>query len=260
MSESATTWREAIRQLYYGNKISGKAFRCFLGLIDLLAIIAFILAAFLRHGSINDLYDEFIQFFEMIVGLLLFLDFISQLIISGNQRRFLIQPVRFLEIIVIASLIEPSVANLGFLRLIRLMNIILSYFIDGRIQVNFLRKSKNQEILFRIVNLISFIIVISEIVYINQFQQNENIKNFSDSIYFTIVSLSTTGYGDIVLVGEYGRWLSIIILAFGATLFIQLAGAIFSKPQKKQKCARCGLDTHDLDAQHCKRCGNMLKQ
>ena len=49
----------------------------------------------------------------------------------------------------------------------------------------------------------------------------------------------------------------------GVTLFVQVARAIFVPSKKLSKisieCHNCSLLQHDVDAVHCKHCGNLLK-
>ena len=74
------------------------------------------------------------------------------------------------------------------------------------------------------------------------------------------MSLTTTGYGDIVLAGDSGRWLAMVILVLGVTLFLQLARAVVQRPRVEISCPQCGLEEHDRDALHCKRCGSPVKR
>ena len=99
----------------------------------------------------------------------------------------------------------------------------------------------------------------ASIVYVTQVKENDGIHTFLDAFYFTIASLTTTGYGDITLVGTWGRVLSIVIMVLGLSLFLRLLGALFSSSGKvEQECDACGLLLHDSDAVHCKHCGGVM--
>jgi voltage-gated potassium channel len=93
-----------------------------------------------------------------------------------------------------------------------------------------------------------------------------------------LTSLTTTGYGDVLLKGMDGRLLSIAIMIIGISLFLRLVQTVFRprgphlhlndgarrhrprQPHGKVRfpCPRCGLQRHDLDAVHCKACGLLL--
>jgi len=77
-------------------------------------------------------------------------------------------------------------------------------------------------------------------------------------VYFTLSTLTTTGFGDIVLEGWWGRVLSIIIMIFGVGLFLRLVQTLFNPPRVRVECVSCGQMRHEADAVHCKRCGTLL--
>ena len=88
---------------------------------------------------------------------------------------------------------------------------------------------------------------------------NPEIGNFLDALYFTVTTLSTTGFGDITLEGAHGRLLSIAIMIVGISLFFRLAQAVFRPGGKvRYPCPQCRLQRHDNDAVHCKACGLLL--
>mgnify|MGYP006171661471 CR=1 FL=1 len=64
---------------------------------------------------------------------------------------------------------------------------------------------------------------------------------------------------DIVLVGDSGRWMSILILGVGVGLFLRLAQSIFRPNKVRYKCEGCGLLLHEPDAVHCKHCGREIQ-
>ena len=99
----------------------------------------------------------------------------------------------------------------------------------------------------------------SALVFVFQKTENPNINSYVDALYFTVASLTTTGYGDIVMVGTTGRILSILIMVLGLTLFIRLLRSLMRPGGKiAHECTHCGLYRHDPDASHCKHCGNII--
>eukprot|EP00466_Bigelowiella_natans_P018124 jgi/Bigna1/138561/aug1.45_g13269 len=89
----------------------------------------------------------------------------------------------------------------------------------------------------------------------------ETVSGFGESIYFTIITFSTVGYGDITPETAMGRALVSIFIIFtmvfvpaqvhemvrlNAELARQKAGVL------RVECRYCGLLNHDEDATHCK--------
>jgi voltage-gated potassium channel len=109
------------------------------------------------------------------------------------------------------------------------------------------------------VNLGVFVFVVSAVVYVQQRTINPNIDDYLDALYFTIPTLTTTGFGDITLEGKYGRLLATLVMIFGISLFLNLVGAVFRPRKVDHACPRCALLRHDVDAVYCKACGQALQ-
>jgi voltage-gated potassium channel len=117
---------------------------------------------------------------------------------------------------------------------------------------------RNVDIIKSAVFLFIFIFVMTELVLLNQHGVNPEVNNFLDAMYFTISSLTTTGFGDITLVGTTGRVLSVVIMIFGVSLFLRLIQTIFRPAKVRFLCDACGLYLHEADAVCCKHCGKVL--
>jgi voltage-gated potassium channel len=108
------------------------------------------------------------------------------------------------------------------------------------------------------VHLLVFIFIMTGVVYESQHAKNPLIANYVDALYFTVTTLTTTGFGDITLTGTWGRLISVVVMIAGVTLFLRLAQVLFRPTKVRFPCPQCGLQRHDLDAVHCKACGVVL--
>jgi len=94
---------------------------------------------------------------------------------------------------------------------------------------------------------------------------NPNIKNFGDAFYFTVVALTTVGFGDIIPRSEAGKWVTVLMILSGIILIPWQISKIVKEwvkmaTKKEIVCTRCGLRYHDQDASHCKSCGHVIYQ
>lgn len=164
-----------------------------------------------------------------------------------------------LDLIVIGSLLLSAlVGNLGFPRLLRTLRLLRSYQVLGRLAATRPFVRRNEEIVGAALNLAVFVLMISSVVYVTQAATNEKINNSVDALYFTVTSLTTTGYGDVLLEGNGGRLLSVAIMIVGISLFLRLVQTCFRAGKVRFPCPRCRLQRHDHDAVHCKACGEVL--
>ena len=109
-----------------------------------------------------------------------------------------------------------------------------------------------------IVNLLTFIFLLTGFIYTFFFRSQGGLEGYVDALYFTVAAITTTGFGDIVLPGPWGKLTSIAAMIIGITLFIRLAQALFRPFKVFYPCPKCALQRHDPDAVHCKACGHLL--
>ncbi len=248
---SPSGFRGTLHALFYGRQRSGRIFQSLLLTLDLVSVAYFIATSFVHDAVWIDAVD-------LGLGLLLAAEFLGRLLAHRHPMQYLDNLSALLDIVVIASLLTAFlVENLGFLRMLRTVRLLRSY--RALVQLRrypFIRR--NEEIVAAVLNLLVFVIMISSLVYVTQFERNAKIENIVDALYFTVTSLTTTGYGDILLEGVDGRLLSIAIMIAGISLFIRLVQAAFRPGGKvRHPCPHCGLLRHDPDAVHM-ACGLLL--
>jgi voltage-gated potassium channel len=248
-------WRalkQRIDLLYNGDTRHARLFRWILLGFDGVTISYFLVASFFHH------IDE-LHVVEEAIGTIYLLEWLARTYISKQRLRDTFHPTGLADLIVIASLLAPSLAqNFSFLRVLRALRLLRSYHMlkNLRRQSKFVRQ--HEDVIFSVVNLLVFIFIITAIVYVSQVGGNPAIKDYVDALYFTIATLTTTGFGDITLMGTSGHILAVLIMIFGISLFLRLIQTIFRPSKLRYECPTCGLNRHDPDAVHCKHCGQIL--
>ena len=253
MAKSVAALKAQVAELYTGSRRRSAMFRYTLIVLDILTIAFFIITTPLPPST-GILAASFI------IGLLLLADLSARLWIAPVRLKFLRQVDSIADIVVIFSLLLALfVEHLAFLRVIRALRLLHSYRVlsDLRRESRFFRH--NEEVIVSSLNLGVFIFLVTAIVFVVQFGDNPSIANYVDALYFTVTTLTTTGFGDIILTGTSGRVLAIIIMVVGVALFLRLAQTIFRPAKISYTCPDCGLSRHDSDAVHCKHCGHVLK-
>ncbi len=247
--------KRLLAELYYGRSGRAVLFRYGLLVMDMCAVAAFGVAFVLRHLDQPEDLSFVLSLFENAVGILVLADLAARMFLARDRLRYFSRGRRIADALAGISFLAPGVINLGFLKIFRLVRSAMSLRAHGRILLQYEPRDRNEKIFLRVVNLVVFVFAISEIVYELQFRTNPDIKYYTDALYFTVVTLTTTGFGDITLPGTGGKWLSIVIMVIGITLFFRLIRAIFETPHVAFACPRCGLEIHQTDAQYCRRCG-----
>jgi voltage-gated potassium channel len=241
-----------IRELYQGTSQRARGFRWALLVFDSVTILYFVVASFFHH--VDDLHV-----LEEAIGMVYILEFAARLYISSHRLRDIFNPFGMADLIVIASLLAPSLAeNYAFLRVIRALRLLRSYQMINNLRRHSRFVRIHEDIIFSIVNLAVFIFIITAVVYVSQVGNNPAIGDYFDALYFTVATLTTTGFGDITLIGTGGHILAVLIMIFGITLFLRLVQTSFRPGKVRHECPTCGLVRHDADAVHCKHCGTVL--
>jgi voltage-gated potassium channel len=238
--------------LYHGRAKRAVLFRYALLCFDIVTISFFVASSMVPLTPIVLVIDF------CIAGVLI-VDFIVRLWIAESRRGFLFQFMTLADLIVIATLLVPLLLeNFAFLRVVRTLRLIRSYHVLKDLRERYKFFARNEQVLQSVLNLFVFIFVFTALVYVFQVNVNPGIQTYTDALYFTVATLTTTGFGDITPEGHLGKILAIIIMIFGVALFLRLVQTIF-RPQKAHvRCGTCGLNRHELDAVHCKHCGDVI--
>lgn len=243
--------RRRLRELYHGESRSAVRFRLAVIGVDFAIIAFFIVAPMLRDRPSFLIIDY-------AIAALLGIELLARGLAYPKFTAWLRHPSVWLDMFVLAALLAPSWGyNLGYLRMLRLWSVIHSEFFWTTVGRRY-DDTRWEEVTKTISTLLTFLLITAGVVYTGFAGRAEGIRSYVDALYFTVTSVTTTGYGDVLLPGHSGRLLSIVIMISGITLFVRLAQALFRPNKVRFQCPACGLLRHDPDAVHCKACGTIL--
>lgn len=259
MAEAQTTEKSArqklratIRELYFGESTRGRSFRVGLLVFDLVTIVFFIVTSMIQDPILH-------LWFDVPLAIILATELAARTWISHRPWRYLGQFSSIADIIVILSLLAPFFTDsLAFLRVVRMMRLLRSYRVLKELRDFSAFFRRNEEIIHSTINLLVFIFVVTALVYVIEGHRNPNINNYFDALYFTVTTLTTTGFGDITMTDTAGRLLAVLIMVLGVGLFLRLIQTIFRPSKVHYPCPQCGLSRHEPDSVHCRHCGVVL--
>ncbi|MFC7397505.1 ion channel [Chelatococcus sp. GCM10030263] len=244
--------RVTLRSLYFGRNRRARRFRYGLVVLDVVTIAVFIVAA-----SLTD--ERWVIPVDFLIGTVLAVEFAARLYAETHRTKYLLTVSTMADLAVIASLFLPAfLENLAFLRIVRALRLLRSYQLLRDLRADSPWFRRYEDVIQRTLNLGVFIFIVTSFVYVTQNDINAEITSYIDALYFTITTLTTTGFGDIILVGPGGRLLAVIIMVVGVALFLRLLQAVFRPNKVRFECPDCALQIHDIDAVHCKHCGRIL--
>ncbi|ASM71053.1 MULTISPECIES: ion transporter [Roseobacteraceae] len=245
--------KNLLQELYEGDRRTARWFRTGLLAFDILTISYFLFTATAE-------LDASLLALDLVIGVVILADVVARVWIAPKRLRFLLSLTTISDLIVLASLFAPLItgSNLGFLRVLRMLRLVRSFRLVERLDDLTKDIPINTRVLLAAANLVTFIFVVTSVIWVWEHGRNAEMKTYVDALYFTITTLTTTGYGDITLTDQTGRLLTIGVMIFGVGFFLNLLQAIYRPSKVQHPCPHCGLSLHDHDASHCKHCGSVI--
>lgn len=231
-------------------------------------IIALILISSAIYVALTHPLPEFLisilEIADSAIILVFTLEYLLRFWIAKKKIKHIFSIYSIIDLVVILPF-YLGLAGLGFIRILRVFRILrLLRFIKRRHLVARVENEDVYTLLSISFTLFSLIFVSSGLIYFTEHQANpEVVATFFDAVYFSVVTMSTVGFGDIAPISTAGRVVTIIMIA-SAIILIPWQISVFLKrlirtaSKIKVTCQKCGLQHHDKDASHCKDCGHTL--
>lgn len=252
MAKDNVPVKTRVERLYQGRSKTARTFRYGLLAFDVTSIAFFIVSSIIPEA-------RWIFVLDFLIGIVISADLAARFWIDRDRSHFLTRFTTWADVIVVLTLMLPYfLDSLLFLRVLRALRLLRSYHVLRDLRQEYVFFRRNEEVIQSVINLAVFIFVVTALVYVLQVHSNEDINTYIDALYFTVTTLTTTGFGDITLHGSTGRLLAVIIMVAGVALFLRLLQTIFRPSKVRYKCPDCGLSRHDSDAIHCKHCGRLV--
>ncbi len=269
-SSDRPAWREHLCKILFDeNTFPGKIFNGFLLVIILSSILVVII------GSVEEIYSRYgsiIYKTELIFTLLFFIEYVLRIIAFKKPLKYVFSffgiidflaffPL-FLEIIHIGG--GENLITIRAFRLLRIFRLLklYKYLYEADIMRKALKASLKRIIVF-LFTVITLITLIGALIYAIEGPKYGFI-DIPTGIYWTIVTITTVGFGDIAPQTFPGKLLASIVMLLGYGMIAVPTGIVtveFNRISKikatSQICLTCA-GYNDSDAIYCKYCGKRL--
>jgi voltage-gated potassium channel len=245
----------------------------FINIFIITLIITNIIAVILETvKDIHDKYETFFRYFDMISVYIFTLEYALRLwscvhdphykgSIKGRLK-YMMSPGAIIDLLAflpfyIHVMVGLDLRVLRILRLIRFLRLfrLTAYTQSAQLIYNVL-KSRFNDLMLSFILSFFLVIIAACLVYFAEHGNNPEYSSIPASIWWAIVSLTTTGYGDMTPITVWGKIFASVVLMAGVALLALPAGIIttgfleesrMNKKHKKFKCPHCGEIIHEKD-------------
>ncbi|UJH67591.1 ion transporter [Allomuricauda sp. SCSIO 65647] len=273
MEKSNKSWRAKLHEVIYGTHTpAGKMFDIILLIVILYSIIVVMLESVPRFDI---KYHRFLDISEWIVTILFTVEYILRIICIKKPSKyifsffgvvdFLSTIPKYLSFFLVGSQYITAFRALRLLRVFRILKLV-RFVGESNNLLRALRASRAKIFIF-----VFFVLIVSvllgTVMYLVEGPEH-GFNSIPHSIYWTIVTLTTVGYGDISPETGFGQFLATLIMIIGYGIIAVPTGIVsaeYTRSTKKRdvesngrSCSDCGCEIQRDDAKFCRKCGHKL--
>ncbi|BEV70580.1 MULTISPECIES: ion transporter [unclassified Paludibacterium] len=260
-------WRQKLYTLFFEpDSWRGRLF-------DQVLIIAILLSALTvtleSVQSIRRQYAGLLHGLDWGLTILFTIEYLLRLLCAPRPARYARSFFGIVDLLAILpqyiALFVPESRFLSSVRILRLLRMFrvfkLTRYLGVAQQLRDALQASRRKITVFLVVVMMMVMVLGSLMYVIEGEEN-GFTSIPVSIYWAIVTLTTVGFGDITPKTPLGQSLASLVMILGYGIIAVPTGIVSVEIGKARpsalRCPDCGLDRHDQDARHCKRCGHKL--
>ena len=262
--------KELLYEVIFGTETpAGKRFDMVLIYAILLSVLALMLESV---AAVNSKYHRFLVLAEWTFTILFTIEYLVRIYITPTRLKYITSFYGVIDLLAVLpsyiGLIIPGANYLLMVRLIRVLRVfrilkLIRYLAEANMLLRSIGQAKRKILIF-----FSSVLVLSTIfgalMFIVEGPQN-GFSSIPKSIYWTIVTITTVGYGDITPQTVIGQVIASMAMLTGYSI-IAVPTGIFTaeltqeilRERQTARCQSCTRSGHDSDARYCKYCGQPM--
>jgi hypothetical protein len=213
-------------------ELKSLGYEIFIGVLSILSILNLILAVFIPDPDLT----QVLNIMNWLFSIIFIIDFIYRILTAPSKSNYFFRQFGWADLL--ASLPFEQTKILRIFRLVRVYRLMRA--VGPKKIAETLLKDRAGSAL--IILLLMGILVLEfgslAILRAEEMNPDANIKTASDAIWYTMVTISTVGYGDRYPTTNWGRIIGTIIIIVGVGIFGTFTGYLanlFLSPQKKEE-------------------------
>jgi voltage-gated potassium channel len=258
--------------IYEADTPAGKLFDIVLLFLIILSIVAVMLESV---AEIRFKYGKELEIIEWILTIFFSLEYIGRLVSVRRPLKYMLSFYGIIDLLATIpayiDLLFPGLHFLLSLRAVRLLRVFrilkLVHFVGAGNSLLFALKKSRTKIAVFLFTVVVICVILGTIMYMIEGPEN-GFTSIPMSIYWTIVTLTTVGFGDITPQTGFGQFVSALIMILGYGIIAVPTGLVTAQFMSKdndidentQACPACSVEHHRDNAKFCYNCGHLLNE
>ena len=265
---------EVYRIIFQAETRSGKLF----DIVLILAILGSVTVVMLDSvPEIAERYHRLLRIAEWIFTILFTIEYGARLWCVASKKKYALSFFGLIDLFAVIptylSVLIPGGEVLVVVRILRVLRVfrilkLVQYMGGADVLVATLKASRFKIAVF-LITVMSIVVVVGSIIYLIEGPDN-GFTSIPRGLYWSVVTLTTVGYGDVTPQTGLGQTLAALLMVMGYALiavptglfsaeFVQQNAAHRQGPNAPvQSCPGCGSPEKDHQANYCRYCGQRL--
>ncbi|WP_282132389.1 ion transporter [Cellulophaga baltica] len=273
-------WKHKIHEVIYeADTPMGKGFDIILIILIIISVIIVMLESI---KELDAKYHSILLAFEWIITIFFTIEYIARVVSIKKPLKYIFSFYGIIDLlstiplyisyILAGSQVLLAIRALRLLRVFRILKLV--QFLGEASQLKSALKASRAKIIVFLFAVLIVSVLLGTLMYLVEGEE-AGFTSIPISIYWTIVTLTTVGYGDIAPITPQGQFIATLIMLVGYGIIAVPTGIVtveFSKQTKgnsnakegtyvhvnTQSCPSCSAEGHRDDASHCYNCGSKL--
>lgn len=271
-----TDHRAALKRRLYSiifghNTPEGKLFDMVLICTILFSVLVVVLDSV---EILSNTYGTYFRGLEWALTIFFTVEYAARIYSSPNPWRYIFSFYGIVDLLsIVPSYLSLFISDIGYLLIIRLLRVLrvfrvlklVRYLSEANVLARSLAMSRRKIFVFFSVVLV-LATIFGSLMFIVEGPEN-GFTSIPKSIYWTIVTITTVGYGDITPHTVMGQIIAALVMLTGYSI-IAVPTGIFTaeiatemqRQRDNKHCEHCEKSGHEVDAEYCRFCGAELPE
>lgn len=261
-------FKARVSQIIFGTDTpAGKLFDVVLIYAIILSVLALMLDSV---AAIDREYGVVLAAVEWTFTVLFTIEYFVRIYVSPRRWSYIRSFYGVIDLISVLptyiGLLFPAANTLLIVRLMRVLRVfrvlkLARYLSEANILLRSMAQARYKILVFFMVVLV-LATIFGSVMYVVEGPKN-GFTSIPISIYWTIVTITTVGYGDITPRSPLGQIVASAAMLIGYSIIAVPTGIVtaelaneMQRERNTRVCGQCNKSGHEADAQHCKHCGS----